>query len=229
MKVRLLRILAVLVIATGLSGAASAAEVDEGGASKTHVFLLRGFMNVFSFGLDEFAHTLQRNGIRADVYNHVLEQLVVQRAAEEYRSGKTKTIILIGHSMGVASVIQIISDLGQMHIPVALALTMAADSLTIPSGYAQNVIHMYTETGGPLIAGPGFHGHLTNLDLSNEPGVNHLTIDKDQIVQSMMLGYITRTIQSRRLATPQMSTPRITATLQGPQNELQQNHATRRR
>jgi hypothetical protein len=193
---RLHRLTVLLVLLSALMATPALAQQEQAGPDSAHVFLMRGFMNVFSLGLDEFAETLKRNGIRADVYNHVLAPLVVRRAASEFKSGRTRTIILIGHSMGVAAVIQILGDLGRLKVPVALAITLASGSLTIPSGYAHEFIHMYTSSGGPLIPGPDFHGHLTNLNMSDYPGVDHLTIDKDQIVQSMLLGYINRTIRS---------------------------------
>ncbi len=52
-------------IVVAMSGSAVAAP-DRG----AKVYLLRGFMNVFSLGLDELSAKIEQRGIRSEVYNH---------------------------------------------------------------------------------------------------------------------------------------------------------------
>jgi hypothetical protein len=52
------------------------------------------------------------------------------------------------------------------------------------------------------VAGPAFRGRLINVDLGKRPEVGHLTIDKESIVHSMLLGYIQGTIKGPSPQTP---------------------------
>ena len=39
-------------------------------AQRTHVYLLRGFMDIFSTGMDDLGAKMNRRGIEASVHNH---------------------------------------------------------------------------------------------------------------------------------------------------------------
>ncbi|MGA7000451.1 MAG: hypothetical protein WBZ28_00760, partial [Pseudolabrys sp.] len=69
-------------------------------ASGAHVYLLRGVLNIFSLGLDDIAAKLQQQGINVTVANYLSWASLADEAAAEYKSGRTKTIILVGHSSG---------------------------------------------------------------------------------------------------------------------------------
>src|SRR5215813_3346820 len=65
-----------------------------------HVYLVRGVLNIFSLGMDEMAAKLRQQGISASVHNHLAWASIADDAAAEYRSGRVKTIVLVGHSSG---------------------------------------------------------------------------------------------------------------------------------
>src|SRR6476660_6460364 len=65
-----------------------------------HVYLLRGVLNIFSLGLDEIAAKLRAQGIPVTVVNYLGWASLADEAAADYRSGRVKTIILVGHSSG---------------------------------------------------------------------------------------------------------------------------------
>ncbi|MGA8357921.1 MAG: hypothetical protein WB772_11310, partial [Xanthobacteraceae bacterium] len=48
------------------------------------VYLLRGFLNVFSLGMDDLAAKLQTDGISATVMNHAEADLVTSRIVTSY-------------------------------------------------------------------------------------------------------------------------------------------------
>ena len=54
--------------------------------------------------MDEIAAKLRQQGIPASVSNHLLWPLVAAEAAQNYRSGRARTIILVGHSAGTDAV-----------------------------------------------------------------------------------------------------------------------------
>jgi pimeloyl-ACP methyl ester carboxylesterase len=182
---------AVASIVIGLSGAAVAGP-DRG----PKVYLLRGFLNVFSLGLDELSAKIERRGIRSEVYNHTSWSRLAGEIAAEYKSGQTRPIILVGHSAGGSAVISLVEALGRAGVPVALAVVLDNSASTVSAGRA-NFLNLYASTGA-LSAGRGFHGRITNIDLAKQMPVGHLTIDKTEAVHNMVLRQITQVVPSRR-------------------------------
>src|SRR5271155_2783266 len=82
-------------------------------ASRAHVYLLRGLMNIFSLGMDTLADELNRRGVYATVDNHADWQSLAEQAAANYKAGKEGPIIIIGHSLGADAAMEMASYLGQ--------------------------------------------------------------------------------------------------------------------
>src|SRR5271156_5804780 len=72
--------------------------------SRDHVYLLRGAFNIFSLGMDEIAEKLQQKGVPTTVANYLSWSSLADQAAAEYKSGRTRVIILVGHSSGATAV-----------------------------------------------------------------------------------------------------------------------------
>lgn len=182
---------AIVSIVVAMSGSALAAQ--ERGPK---VYLLRGFLNVFSLGLDELSAKVERRGIRSEVYNHTSWSRLATEIAAEYKSGQTRPIILVGHSAGGSAVVSLVEALGQAGVPVALAVVLDNSASTISAGRA-NILNLYASTGA-LSAGRGFHGRITNMDLAKQMPVGHLTIDKTEAVHNMILQRIAQVAPPRR-------------------------------
>ena len=86
------------------------------------VYLLRGLMNVFSLGLDEIGTKLQAQGIPITVANFVSWSSLAEEAAAEYKSGRVRTIILVGHSAGATVLPDMVARFSQLGVPVKLAI-----------------------------------------------------------------------------------------------------------
>src|SRR5690348_2978794 len=84
-----------VVFAQRPAGAAAGTHVYGG----THVYLMRGIFDV-SVGLDALAVELRRFGAAASVYSPTQSGDVAADAIRDYRSGRARRIVLIGHSMG---------------------------------------------------------------------------------------------------------------------------------
>lgn len=179
-------ILAMLALSmlVAASGAATAAP-DQG----AKVYLLRGFMNVFSLGLDELAAKIEQRGIRAEVYNHTSWSRLVNEIAADYKSGKVRRVILVGHSLGGAAIVDLAGGLGNAGVPVALAVSLDAISPNPVNGRVGTFLNLYVN-GRTLSKGPNFHGRLVNTDLTKDSSVGHLTIDKVDVVHAMVLRQI---------------------------------------
>ena len=82
------------------------------GASTAHVYLLRGVLNIFSLGLDDIAAKLRAQGIPVTVANFASWSSLADEAAAEYKSGRLKTIILVGHSSGATALPDMVAEAG---------------------------------------------------------------------------------------------------------------------
>jgi pimeloyl-ACP methyl ester carboxylesterase len=152
------------------------------------VYLLRGFMNVFSLGLDELAAKIEKRGIRAEVYNHTSWSRLAGEIAADYKSGKVRPVILVGHSLGGTAVIDLAGALGKAGVPVALAVSLDIPSAPV-TGRVGTFLNLYVNSGA-LSKGPGFHGRLVNTDLSRDRAIGHFSIDKVDAVHALLLRQI---------------------------------------
>jgi pimeloyl-ACP methyl ester carboxylesterase len=193
-----------LALLAAMSGAALAA--PERGPK---VYLLRGFMNVFSLGLDELETKIQKRGIRAEVYNHTSWARLATEITAEYKSGQTRPVILVGHSWGGLAVVNLVEALGAAGVPVALAVALDTTTLTVDRGQVGTFLNLYVGTG-TLKAGPGFRGKIINTDLGKSMPVGHFNIDKVEAVHAIVLRHIA---QAAGRSGPR--SPPATATSQG--------------
>ncbi|KYH01181.1 signal peptide protein, partial [Bradyrhizobium sp. DOA1] len=81
----LLLLSAVAISPTSVKAAPSQA------AATTHVYLLRGVLNIFSLGLDTIGARLQAQGIPVTVANFVSWSSLADEAASAYKAGRLKT------------------------------------------------------------------------------------------------------------------------------------------
>lgn len=172
-------------------------------AATAHVYLLRGVLNIFSLGLDEVAARLQAQGIPVTVANFVSWSSLANEAAAEYRSGRVHNIILVGHSSGATALPDMVARLGQLGVPVKLAIGLDSVFRTKLAGNAERYINFYVASGAgePVTATKDFRGALENVDVQAVPGIGHLSIDKNQIIQQKVISAIDAVVFSRRRET----------------------------
>lgn len=157
---------------------------------RTHVYLLRGIFDV-SVGLDALAAKLARSGIPASVHSHGDGSSVAAEAARDYRAGRVRSIILIGHSLGAGAVLEAAHELNEAQVPVALVIALdPVSSGTVTSNVRRAVNYYVSGSGVPVGAEPGFHGDLKNIDVGGEPGMDHMTVQSTERMHSRMLGYV---------------------------------------
>jgi hypothetical protein len=189
---RPLRIVAVALLLLALPLGTAKAAVPPPGASGVHVYLLRGVLNVFSLGLDDIAAKLQAQGIPVTITNYLGWSALADEAAAEYRSGRVRTIILVGHSSGATVLPDMVARLDQLGAPVKLAIGLDSVFRTSLQGRVGRYINFYVANGNgePVARTSHLHGTLENVNVQNVPGVGHLTIDKNEIMQQKVIGEI---------------------------------------
>src|SRR3954451_25424126 len=173
-----------------LAGSASAA-TSASAASSAHVYLLRGVLNIFSFGLDDIAEKLRAQGITVTVANFISWSSLANEAASEYRSGRIKTIVLVGHSSGATALPDMVARLDSLGTPVKLAIGLDSVFRTSLSGRVGRYINFYVANGNgePVARTKQLRGGLENIDVG-KLGMAHLTIDKSEIMQRRVIAAI---------------------------------------
>ena len=183
--------LAIALFMLALPANASAA-TRASGTSDAHVYLLRGLLNVFSLGLDEIAAKLQQQGIPVTIANYVSWRSIADEAAADYKSGRVKTIILVGHSSGATVLPDMVARLDQLGAPVKLAIGLDSVFRTSLSGRVGKYINFYIANGNgePVAPTRALRGSLENVNVQSVPGVGHITIDKNEIIQRKVIAEI---------------------------------------
>jgi hypothetical protein len=180
------------------------------GASTAHVYLLRGVLNIFSLGLDDVAAKLRAQGIPVTVANYASWSSLAEEAAAEYKSGKLKTIILVGHSSGATALPGMVAKLDQLGAPVKLAIGLDSVFRTSLSGRVGRYINFYIASGsGTRVEKTRqFRGALENINVQDVPGVGHISIDKNRIMQEKVINAIDAVVFRRSVPASGAQKPR---------------------
>jgi hypothetical protein len=165
--------------------------------SQVQVDLFRGLADIFSRGMDTLGDKLNRQGYNARVYSTGGWQSVARHIADKYSRGQKDIVVLIGHSLGADATLRIANELNRSNIPIELIVTFdATESHQVP----KNVLHFvnfYQNNGfGKRISpGPGFQGELTNVDLTADANIRHITIDKSDRLHAYAVAKIAEIVK----------------------------------
>jgi hypothetical protein len=198
---RRLQAIAIAVLLVLLIGANSAHAVNDpaSGPSTAHVYLLRGVLNIFSLGLDDIAAKLRAQGVPVTIANFASWSSLADEAAAAHRSGRLKTIILVGHSSGATALPDMVAKLDELGVPVKLAIGLDSVFRTSLKGRVGRYINFYIANGAgtPVERSKQFQGTLENVNVQNVPGVGHMSIDKNQIMQQKVINEIDAVVFGR--------------------------------
>ena len=174
---------------TGAAKTSAPAKLAASGnaASRPHIYLMRGLMNIFSLGMDQLAGQIASNGIEANVYNHSVADTVVGNIVQKYRGGDHGPYILVGHSLGADAVMTMAQQLSAQGVPVALVVPFDGTGSYAAPGNVACVLNVTQRAYAYMQAGAGFHGKLSNVDVSSDTSIDHITIDKSPRLQGMAL------------------------------------------
>ena len=203
--------IAVLLLLPIGASPARAMKDSASAASTAHVYLLRGVLNIFSLGLDDIAAQLRAQGIPVTVANFASWSSLADEAAAGYKSGRLKTIILVGHSSGATALPDMVARLDQLGAPVKLAIGLDSVFRTRLSGRVGRYINFYIASGnGEPVAKTGqFQGKLENINVQNVPGVGHMSIEKNQIMQRKVISEIDAVVFGRSAPSSGAQRPRL--------------------
>jgi hypothetical protein len=156
-------------------------------------------LNIFSLGMDTLAEELKGRDVYATVHSYSEWQTLGRpgycQLARKHRS------ILIGHSLGADSVMEMAAYLGRKGVPVALAVPF---DCTKSFAASDNVAHVLNLTHGGSSAyirgGPSFHGTLANVDVSSDPSIDHINIDKSPRLHARVMAEVIAVVGNHKTA-----------------------------
>jgi alpha-beta hydrolase superfamily lysophospholipase len=184
---------------------------------RAHVYLFRGLADVYSLGMNTLADELNARGVYATAHSHTDWKPIADKAAADYKAGKEAPIILIGHSLGADAVMEMADYLGDKAVSVALVVPFdGTQSFPVP-GNVGRVINFTQRDYAYMRPGTGFRGSLSNVDLSADHSIDHVTIDKSPQLHARVISEVLAIVGGRRSATPASAkrapagTPRVGA------------------
>ena len=114
-------------------------------------------------------------------------------------------IILIGHSLGADAVMEMAAYLGKKGVPVALVVPFDGTDSYPASANVARVLNLTKHYY--MSRGPGFHGSLLNVDLRNDPNIDHLNIDKSPRLHARVIAEVLALVGARRTTAPSVAAP----------------------
>ncbi len=182
---------------------ASSKNANLRGKAPSNIYLLRGFGDVFSKGLDAIGAKLQKRGINAQVKSHSNWQSITREIIMNRKRHGRKPVVLIGHSLGANAVLKIGRQLKRNRIRVDYMATFAATNPVPVSSNVRRITNYYFKKDGwgkPVKRGAGFRGVLKNIDFSGNKSIGHFNIDEQPKLQNQVIRNILRYVRSRKRA-----------------------------
>jgi len=162
------------------------------------VFLLRGFADIFSRGLDEIGAKLNSKGINAEVIRHTSWRYAARKIINNQKKYGGVPVVLIGHSLGANAVIRIAERLKRHKIMVQYLVTFEpTQTLEIPSnvGVAVNYYLSNSSMGLPLNKARGSRGAFENRNMVDIEGIGHFNIEKQPLLQQTVIDRVLRYVK----------------------------------
>jgi hypothetical protein len=153
------------------------------------IYLIRGLFGVFSSGMDEMAAQFKAQGYQnVSLWSWTDVDQIAHDIIAGHQAGDNAHIVLIGHSLGSNAVVQVADRLARANIPVDLAVTFdITEGLQVPLNVLRfENFYQLNGFGRPAIEPAGFTGEFSNIDLSNDPRLNHGNIDNARQLQQIV-------------------------------------------
>ena len=164
---------AVFALAVGIVGIAVAFGASPGAAQpqpRAHVYLLRGLLKIFSLGMDSLAEELKRRDVDATVHGYAEWQTLA-------------------------------AYLGRKGVPVALVVPFdGTKSFEVSNNVARVLNLTHSGTYFSIRGGPGFHGTLATVDVSSDPTIDHINIDKSPRLHERVVAEVLAVVGNHKSA-----------------------------
>ena len=158
------------------------------------VYLMRGLAQTVSEGVDHLSAKLAARGYRASVhaYGH-WPQIANAIIAEKRRTAGASRAVVVGHSLGANSVVELVNALADRNIEVDLAVTFDPTVDLHVRGGAKRFINFFQSDNGwgrAVRSSAAVAARVENLDLKAMVHLTHFTIDRDPQVHARAISAI---------------------------------------
>lgn len=187
-------------------------ETDRDHPLAGHVYCMRGFLGIFSTGMDELADKIDKEVAAVSVANEEMYDLRRFLVAEHQAGRLNEPIVLVGHSYGADDQIRTAEELGRHGIKVDLLITI--DPVT-PPPVPENVVRaMNIHKSRPVTDGlPFWRGvevppgkvPVMQIDLRTAKvpfeteSIDHINIEKSEGVHAMVMNEIRKVCPPRAM------------------------------
>lgn len=177
---------------------------------KGEVHTMLGGLGLFSTGMRTLSDTVEDEcniSAPSDMWYNAGN--VTRKIVSYYQTHKVhRPIILVGHSLGANEQIKVARNLNKVGIPVDLLVTVDAVSQTIVPPNVKYAMNFYKPSFVPMFSGLRLKAvdpektRIDNINVTTVKGikVNHFTIDKDPIVQAMIMKEVKKVLSNANKA-----------------------------
>lgn len=161
-------------------------------ASAEEVYMIRGFLNVFSDGMNQMTRKLKAKGIRAKAISNGNWASIAEDIIKRSKQGRVSyPIIIVGHSLGGVEAASFANALGKGGVRTDLLIGLDPGFPQPPAltNGAVQVVNYKIPSGKYYRRGAGFKGRITTVDVSKY-GTDHVGIDKNKSVQNLVISKI---------------------------------------
>lgn len=165
-------------------------------ASAEEVYFIRGFLNVFSAGMNQMTDQLKARGVNARAISNGQWSGIARDIISRYQQGRVSLpIVIAGHSVGGQEAPQFADTLARGGVPVALVVGVDPGFGAPPpfSAGSPRVVNYYiagSARGKPYTSTAGFRGSINNINIRAFSNADHVEIDKDPAVQSRIVSLV---------------------------------------
>ncbi len=156
------------------------------------VYVMRGWLDVFSTGMDDLADKMKRRGINAIAMSHSDHLTVAAEIIARHKQGIKERPVLIGHSLGANATASMAAELakGGIHVPLIVMFDPTVVQ-QVPGnvGRAVNFFQSNNGWGVKVEQARGFRGRLENVDLYKED-LGHTGIDKSARLHLQTISFV---------------------------------------
>ncbi len=167
------------------------------------IYTMRGGLGIFSTGMNQLRVTSkERFHVPSSSIMWYHAGKVAKSIIEHAHSHPHQPVILIGHSLGANEQIKVARRLEKEGINVDLLVTVDAVSQTIVPKNVKQVLNVYKPGYVPMFSGLKLKAvspavtHIENVNVNKLKGVsvNHFTLDRNNLVQEMILDKIEKVL-----------------------------------
>lgn len=169
-------------------------------ANAEEVYVIRGFLNVFSAGMNQITNKLRARGVNAKAYSNGAYEGLANDIIKRHKQGRVSLpIVILGHSVGGQEAPKMSNKLTKAGVPVKLVVGFDpgfAPPVPFTSGSPRVVNYWVAKgsRGNKYRRGGSFSGSISNIDIGTFSKADHVGIDKDAQVQaravSLVLGAV---------------------------------------